>query len=76
MTAGTPPRPVTTVSRRDLGRLTLGGALAGGALAGGLAAGTLGGFANPAAAELRIDITRGRVEPMPVAIADFKGQGI
>ena len=76
MTAGTPPRPVTTVSRRDLGRLTLGGALAGGALAGGLAAGTLGGFANPAAAELRIDITRGRVEPMPVAIAYFKGQGI
>ena len=71
MTPGTPARPVTTVSRRDMGRLALGGALAG-----GLAAGTVGGFAKPASAELRIDITQGRVEPLPVAIGDFKSQGI
>jgi TolB protein len=71
LTANTPARPVATVSRRDMGRLALGGALAG-----GLAAGTVGGFAKPAAAELRIDITQGRVEPLPVAIADFKGEGI
>jgi TolB protein len=30
-------------------------------------------LAGPAAAEVRIDITRGRVEPMPVAIPDFAG---
>ncbi len=29
-----------------------------------------------AAAELRIDITRGKVEPMPIAIPDFAGGGI
>jgi TolB protein len=29
----------------------------------------------PAAAELRIDITRGKVEPMPIAIPDFAGGG-
>src|SRR4051812_24285968 len=27
----------------------------------------------PASAELRIDITRGKVEPMPIAISDFTG---
>lgn len=31
--------------------------------------------ALPAAAELRIDITRGTVEPMPIAVADFFGDG-
>ena len=30
-------------------------------------------LALPAQAELRIDITRGKVEPMPVAITDFLG---
>ncbi|MDH3240316.1 MAG: Tol-Pal system beta propeller repeat protein TolB [Alphaproteobacteria bacterium] len=30
-------------------------------------------FSGPAAAELKIDITRGKVEPMPVAITDFLG---
>ena len=29
--------------------------------------------AVPASAELRIDITRGKVEPMPIAVADFVG---
>ena len=28
-----------------------------------------------ARAELRLDITRGRVEPMPIAISTFHGQG-
>lgn len=66
MTAGIPARPVSTVSRRGLGRLALGGALAGG---------LIGALPGRAAAELRIDITQGRVEPLPVAISDFKGQG-
>ncbi len=30
---------------------------------------------RPAAAELRIDITRGKVEPMPIAIPPFAGSG-
>src|SRR5207302_10818493 len=30
---------------------------------------------GPAAAELRIDITRGKVEPMPIAIPAFAGGG-
>ncbi len=30
---------------------------------------------QPAAAELRIDITRGKIEPMPIAVAWFVGQG-
>lgn len=34
--------------------------------------GTLG--TGPAAAELRIDITRGQVQPMPIAITDLYGQ--
>ena len=29
----------------------------------------------PARAELRIDITRGKVEPMPIAIPSFSGSG-
>jgi TolB protein len=31
--------------------------------------------ATPASAELRIDITRGKVEPMPIAIPPFAGSG-
>ena len=31
-------------------------------------------FAGPAAAQLRIDITRGKVEPMPIAITEFQAQ--
>ena len=31
------------------------------------------GAVAPAAAELRIDITRGTVEPLPIAITDFLG---
>ena len=46
----------------------LGGALA---LLGALA--VLVGVVQPARAELRIDITRGQVEPLPIAIADFYG---
>jgi len=30
---------------------------------------------SPARAELRIDITRGKVEPMPIAIPAFSGSG-
>jgi TolB protein len=30
---------------------------------------------SPAQAELRIDITRGKVEPMPIAVPDFTGTG-
>lgn len=33
------------------------------------------GAAAPAQAEVRIDITRGRVEPMPIAVPNFPGQG-
>ena len=40
-----------------------------GALAGGAAL----AFPQPARSELRIDITRGRVEPVPVAVVDFDG---
>ena len=29
--------------------------------------------AGQAVAELRIDITRGQVEPMPIAVTDFSG---
>ncbi|NQV47526.1 MAG: Tol-Pal system protein TolB [Rhodospirillaceae bacterium] len=39
-----------------------------------IAAVLMAGFALPASAELRIDITRGTVEPLPVAITDFVGQ--
>ncbi|MEK7820918.1 MAG: Tol-Pal system beta propeller repeat protein TolB [Pseudomonadota bacterium] len=45
--------------------------IAGGTLAG--FAGGLVGAASPARAELRIDITRGTVEPMPIAITNFLG---
>jgi TolB protein len=41
-------------------------------IAAGAACGALGAF-RPARAELRIDITRGRVEPMPIAVTDFLG---
>ena len=34
-------------------------------------AGLAGLVSGPAAAELRIDITRGKVEPMPIAVTDF-----
>ncbi|WP_142848787.1 Tol-Pal system beta propeller repeat protein TolB [Telmatospirillum sp. J64-1] len=37
------------------------------------AAVTLVAMALPAAAELRIDITRGNMQPMPIAITDFTG---
>ncbi len=62
-----PPRPVVELSRRDLARF---------AVAGVLGAGTLAAAGRPAQAELRIDITQGRVDPLPVAIADFRGDGI
>lgn len=64
-----PPRPVVDMemSRRDLARLSL---------AGLIGAAGIGGFAASARSELRIDITQGRVDPLPVAIADFKGEGI
>ncbi|MBV8089370.1 MAG: Tol-Pal system protein TolB [Alphaproteobacteria bacterium] len=32
-------------------------------------------FASPASAELRLDITHGRVEPMPIALPSFAGAG-
>ncbi|NQW12251.1 MAG: Tol-Pal system protein TolB [Alphaproteobacteria bacterium] len=58
------PRPLLApVSRRAFGRLTLGG---GAAL----------GLVGPALAELRIDITSGRVDPLPLAVVDFRGDGI
>jgi TolB protein len=42
--------------------------------AAGLGVGALGGLGiGPARAELRIDITRGTVEPMPIAVTDFLG---
>ncbi len=52
--------------RRHAATLIAGGTLAG--LAGGLVGG-----AGPARGELRIDITRGTVEPMPIAITNFIG---
>jgi TolB protein len=33
------------------------------------------GLATPAASELQIDITRGVVQPLPIAIVDFEGEG-
>jgi TolB protein len=57
---GLPP-----VSRRSFGRLA-----GGGALLGALAALSAPGSAR---AELRIDITQGRVDPLPVAIMEFRG---
>ncbi len=48
-------------------------ALAGGALAGGTLAGAVLAGAAPARAELKVDITRGHVEPLPIAIPDFQG---
>ena len=43
-------------------------------IATGAALGAIGAL-NPARAELRIDITRGTVEPMPIAITHFLGGG-
>tara|TARA_R110000796_G_scaffold23846_2_gene68290 strand:- start:45125 stop:46495 length:1371 start_codon:yes stop_codon:yes gene_type:complete len=34
------------------------------------------GFIAPAQAELRIDITRGELKPMPIAVARFPGDGV
>ena len=62
-----PPRPAAEMSRRDFARLSAAGVLGATAVAG---------FGSPARGELRIDITQGRVDPMPVAIADFRGEGI
>ncbi|MEQ8813152.1 MAG: Tol-Pal system beta propeller repeat protein TolB [Thalassobaculum sp.] len=76
LTPHTPARPSTEPSRVDLSRRGLGRLALGGALTGGLAGAGVVGLARPASAELRIDITQGRVEPLPVAISDFKGQGI
>ena len=44
------------------------------AVFGGLAAAALAP-AVPAAAQVRIDITRGRVDPVPTAISPFFGEG-
>ena len=69
VTAPRPPRPTVdgAMSRRDLARLSLAGLVGASGVAG---------FAAPARSELRIDITQGRVDPLPVAIADFKGEGV
>lgn len=40
-----------------------------------LFAGSLALAAVPAAAQVRIDITRGRVDPVPTAVANFYGEG-
>ncbi len=61
-----PAAPAATRRRRGRGFLAFA-ALAAFALAAELA------WIAPAAAELKIDITRGKVEPMPVAITDFLG---
>ena len=34
------------------------------------------GFMSPAKAELRIDITRGELKPMPIAVTRFPGEGV
>jgi TolB protein len=44
--------------------------------AGFVGAAGLFGAAGPARGELRIDITQGRVDPIPVAVADFRGEGV
>jgi TolB protein len=45
-------------------------------MAGGAAAGALAGLApRPAAAVLKLDVTQGNVQPMPIAIPDFLGVG-
>ena len=58
-------QPVPRLSRRGLGRLMLGGAALG-----GLAATMV---PTRSRAELQIDITQGRVDPLPIAIDDFDG---
>ncbi len=45
------------------------------ALAGLTIAPLLWSSARPAWADLRIDITRGKIEPMPIAIVLFQGAG-
>lgn len=61
------PKPSFEVSRRDLARMSA---------AGLVGAAGLFGAAGPARGELRIDITQGRVDPIPVAVADFRGEGV
>jgi len=71
VTAARPPRPIVAdglqMTRRDLGRYSL---------AGLVGAAGLSGFAGTARGELRIDITQGRVDPLPIAVAAFTGEGI
>jgi TolB protein len=45
------------------------------ALGAGAAAGALVRWPSPAAAATKLDITRGNVEPMPIALPDFVGSG-
>lgn len=68
-TAPRPPRPAVDMemTRRDLARLSIAGLLGATGVAG---------FARSARSELRIDITQGRVDPLPIAIADFQGEGV
>ncbi len=35
----------------------------------------LGGLSRPARSQLRVDITRGQIEPLPIAISPFAGDG-
>ena len=59
------PEPDDGLSEGWTRRRTLGGL----ALAGGLAA------SRSASAQLRVDITRGNVEPIPIAISSFAADG-
>lgn len=61
-------KSVRQMSLRRMGAALFGLAVAGVALAAAVAPHT-------AHAEVKIDITRGKVEPMPVAIPDFAGPG-
>src|SRR5262245_24702067 len=58
-------------STHSLVCLTRRRALAGAACAGALAA----GWPRRAAAQLKLDVTQGTVQPMPIAIPDFVGGG-
>ena len=46
-----------------------------GAVAAALAVVMLIVFAVPASAELQVDINRGKIEPMPIAVPPFSGGG-
>lgn len=61
-------KSVSQVFMRRIGAALVGMAVAGVALIGGMAPLT-------ARAEVRIDITRGKVEAVPIAIPDFAGPG-